>query len=400
METQERLLKKLWNDLMKKFIYILFFIFSLSSLGQEYSLMEKFVLPSEVEETSGLIFLNGKIITHNDSGDDPNLYEIDTISGTISRIINITNATHIDWEDISQDNTYIYIADIGNNNGDRDNLIIYKILKSDFISSTSVTAEQITFSYEDQTDFTSQPNNSNFDAEAIAVYQENIFIFSKNWVDFKTNAYVIPTATGNYSAEKVSSYDSQGLITGVSYNASTDGFLFCGYNNTLIPFLLYVGHDRPSSLDIFGGIPTKIDLIDSIFLEQGSQIEGITFFEDSKYYISREFFSTNIGAVTFEFPQKLYEFYNPLDNLLSITDNEFSNLIHVVPNPIEDSFKIIQKNKYQEIQSFSLFSLNGRTIFFKKKQDEIDLKNISKGVYLLKIEFKNDRNVVKKVIKK
>ena len=362
--------------------------------------MEKFVLPSEVEETSGLIFLNGKIITHNDSGDDPNLYEIDTISGTISRIINITNATHIDWEDISQDNTYIYIADIGNNNGDRDNLIIYKILKSDFISSTSVTAEQITFSYEDQTDFTSQPNNSNFDAEAIAVYQENIFIFSKNWVDFKTNAYVIPTATGNYSAEKVSSYDSQGLITGVSYNASTDGFLFCGYNNTLIPFLLYVGHDRPSSLDIFGGIPTKIDLIDSIFLEQGSQIEGITFFEDSKYYISREFFSTNNGAVTFEFPQKLYEFYNPLDNLLSITDNEFSNLIHVVPNPIEDSFKIIQKNKHQEIQSFSLFSLDGRTIFFKKKQDEIDLKNISKGVYLLKIEFKNDRNVVKKVIKK
>tara|TARA_B100000787_G_scaffold162672_1_gene143605 strand:- start:1493 stop:2650 length:1158 start_codon:yes stop_codon:yes gene_type:complete len=385
---------------MKKFIYILFFIFSLSSLGQEYSLMEKFVLPSEVEETSGLIFLNGKIITHNDSGDDPNLYEIDTISGTISRIINITNATHIDWEDISQDNTHIYIADIGNNNGDRDNLIIYKILKSDFISSTSVTAEQITFSYEDQTDFTSQPNNSNFDAEAIAVYQENIFIFSKNWVDFKTNAYVIPTATGNYSAEKVSSYDSQGLITGVSYNASTDGFLFCGYNNTLIPFLLYVGHNRPSSLDIFGGVPTRIDLIDSIFLEQGSQIEGITFFEDSKYYISREFFSTNIGTATFEFPQKLYEFYNPLDNLLSITDDEFSDLISVVPNPIEDSFKIIQKNKHQEIQSFSLFSLNGRKKISKKKQDEINLKNISKGVYLLKIEFKNGGKVVKKVIKK
>ena len=385
---------------MKKFIYILFFIFSLSSLGQEYSLMEKFVLPSEVEETSGLIFLNGKIITHNDSGDDPNLYEIDTISGTISRIINITNATHIDWEDISQDNTHIYIADVGNNNGDRDNLIIYKILKSDFISSTSVTAEQITFSYEDQTDFTSQPNNSNFDAEAIAVYQENIFIFSKNWVDFKTNAYVIPTATGNYSAEKVSSYDSQGLITGVSYNASTDGFLFCGYNNTLIPFLLYVGHNRPSSLDIFGGVPTRIDLIDSIFLEQGSQIEGITFFEDSKYYISREFFSTNIGTATFEFPQKLYEFYNPLDNLLSITDDEFSDLISVVPNPIEDSFKIIQKNKHQEIQSFSLFSLNGRKKISKKKQDEINLKNISKGVYLLKIEFKNGGKVVKKVIKK
>ena len=362
--------------------------------------MEKFVLPSEVEETSGLIFLNGKIITHNDSGDDPNLYEIDPENGEITRVVTLENATNIDWEDLDQDDTYIYIADIGNNNGNREDLKIYKILKSDFISSTNVTSQEITFSYEDQTDFSSQPNNSNFDAEAICVYQDQILIFTKNWLDFKTNTYVIPTGLGDYSAEKVSSYDSQGLITGVSYNSISDSFLFCGYNITLIPFLLYVSHDRPSSLDIFGGIPTKIDLIDSIFLEQGSQIEGITFFEDSKYYVSREFFSTNIDAVTFEFPQKLYEFYNPLDNLLSITDNEFSNLISVVPNPIEDSFKIIQKNKYQEIQSFSLFSLDGRTIFFKKKQDEIDLKNISKGVYLLKIEFKNDRNVVKKVIKK
>ena len=361
---------------MKKFIYILFFIFSLSSLGQEYSLMEKFVLPSEVEETSGLIFLNGKIITHNDSGDDPNLYEIDPENGEITRVVTLENATNIDWEDLDQDDTYIYIADIGNNNGNREDLKIYKILKSDFISSTNVTSQEITFSYEDQTDFSSQPNNSNFDAEAICVYQDQILIFTKNWLDFKTNTYVIPTGLGDYSAEKVSSHDSQGLITGVSYNSISDSFLFCGYDSLLTPFLLYVDQNRPTSLDIFGGDPQRIDLVNSIFLEQGSQIEGITFFEDSKYYVSREFFSTNIDAVTFEFPQKLYEFYNPLDNLLSITDNEFSNLISVVPNPIEDSFKIIQKNKYQEIQSFSLFSLDGRTIFFKKKQDEIDLKNI------------------------
>ena len=386
--------------MIKKISYILFFIFSLNSISQEFSLIEKYELPTDINETSGLIFFNGKLITHNDSGDNAKLYEIDTISGSISRSIAITNANNIDWEDISQDDTHIYIADIGNNNGNRNDLKIYKILKSDYISSTNITAEVISFSYDDQSDFTSQPNNTNFDAEAITIYQGQILIFTKNWIDFKTNVYVVPTIVGNYSAEKVSSYDPQGLITGVSYNAGTDGFLLCGYNNTLTPFLLYVDHNRPSSLDLFGGNPTRIDLVGDIFLEQGSQIEGITFFEDSKYYISREFFLTNIGAITIEFPQKLYEFYNPLDDLLSITDDEFSNLIYVVPNPIEDSFKIIQKNKHQEIQSFSLFSLDGRTIFFKKKQDEIDLKNISKGVYLLKIEFKNDRKVVKKVIKK
>jgi hypothetical protein len=386
--------------MIKKISYILFFIFSLNSISQEFSLIEKYELPTDINETSGLIFFNGKLITHNDSGDNAKLYEIDTISGSISRSIAITNANNIDWEDISQDDTHIYIADIGNNNGNRNDLKIYKILKSDYISSTNITAEVISFSYDDQSDFTSQPNNTNFDAEAITIYQGQILIFTKNWIDFKTNVYVVPTIVGNYSAEKVSSYDPQGLITGVSYNAGTDGFLLCGYNNTLTPFLLYVDHNRPSSLDLFGGNPTRIDLVGDIFLEQGSQIEGITFFEDSKYYISREFFSTNIGAVTFEFPQKLYEFYNPLDNLLSTTDDEFSKLIHVFPNPIEDYFEIIQKSNPQEIHSFSLFSLDGRTIFFKKKQDEIDLKNISKGVYLLKIEFKNDRNVVKKVIKK
>lgn len=386
--------------MIKKTSYILFFIFSLNSISQEFSLIEKYELPTDINETSGLLFFNGKLITHNDSGDNAKLYEIDTISGSISRTIAITNANNIDWEDISQDDTHIYIADIGNNNGNRNDLKIYKILKSDYISSTNITAEVISFSYDDQSDFTSQPNNTNFDAEAITIYQGKILIFTKNWIDFKTNVYVVPTIVGNYSAEKVSSYDSQGLITGVSYNAGTDGFLFCGYNNTLTPFLIYVDHNRPSSLDVFGGNPTRIDLVGDIFLEQGSQIEGITFFEDSKYYISREFFSTNIGAVNFEFPQKLYEFYNPLDNLLSTTDDEFSKLIHIFPNPIEDHFEIIQKNNPQEIHSFSLFSLDGRTIFFKKKQDEIDFKNISKGVYLLKIKFKNDRNVVKKVIKK
>lgn len=40
-------------------------------------------LPDEINETSGLIFLENKIITHNDSGNEPILYEIDSINGQI-----------------------------------------------------------------------------------------------------------------------------------------------------------------------------------------------------------------------------------------------------------------------------------------------------------------------------
>lgn len=165
-----------------KFLYLLLLI--QSAFAQEQSLIEKFVLPDIVKETSGLIFFNQKIITHNDSGDGPKLYEIDSLNGTISRIVTISNATHIDWEDISQDENYIYVADIGNNSGNRQNLKIYKVLKSDYLNSNDVTAEIISYSYEDQTDFSSQFNNNNFDAEAITVYQNTLLIFTKKLARF------------------------------------------------------------------------------------------------------------------------------------------------------------------------------------------------------------------------
>ena len=40
-------------------------------------------LPAEIEETSGLIFHNGKLWTHNDSEGEPVLYSIDTTNGQI-----------------------------------------------------------------------------------------------------------------------------------------------------------------------------------------------------------------------------------------------------------------------------------------------------------------------------
>jgi hypothetical protein len=82
-----------------------------------------------VKKTSGLLFLDGKIITHNDSGDAANLYEIDSLSGAILRTISISNATNIDLEGLAENDTHLFIADIGNNNGNREDLKIDTILK-------------------------------------------------------------------------------------------------------------------------------------------------------------------------------------------------------------------------------------------------------------------------------
>ena len=126
---------------MKSKLFLLcFLLFCFSLEAQIENITEKYNLPNTVSETSGLLFLKGTLITHNDSGDDANLYELDTLSGSISRTISITNATNVDWEDITQDETYIYIGDFGNNNGNRQDLKVYKILKTDYINNTSITA--------------------------------------------------------------------------------------------------------------------------------------------------------------------------------------------------------------------------------------------------------------------
>ena len=265
----------------------------------------QFKLPEKVKETSGLLFLNGKIITYNDSGNEPNLYEINSLSGDLLRTISVSNATNIDWEDLAEDETHLYIADIGNNNGNRKDLKIYKVLKTDFKNNAAVEAKVISYSYEDQTSYTTQTNASNFDAEGIVVYHNNLLIFTKNWTNLKTNVYKIPTLSGSYVASKISSANVAGLITGAVFNQ--DRFFLTGYTNVLKPFLIYISPNRKPGEDIFFSGFTKIQLEDE--LSQGRQIEGITNIDiTGKYYISREAFITTISDTSFSFPQNLYQF--------------------------------------------------------------------------------------------
>lgn len=164
-----------------KNIFILFVtcVSIYNSFSQTISVTDKFNLPVTIEETSGLIFFNNRLITHNDSGNTAQLFELDTISGAINRTVTVSNATNVDWEDIAQDDSYIYVGDFGNNNGNRTDLKIYRISKTDYEASTSVIADIINFSYADQIDFTSNPNNTNWDAEGLVVWGELLICFFK-----------------------------------------------------------------------------------------------------------------------------------------------------------------------------------------------------------------------------
>lgn len=375
---------------MKKIAFLLIAVgSSMAGLAQIENLTEKFELPTLIEETSGLLFFNDKLITHNDSGDAPNLYEIDTITGNISRTVNISNANHIDWEDIAQDTEYIYIGDIGNNNGNRTDLKIYRINKTDYINNTSIIAEVINFSYEDQTDFSSQPNSSNFDAEALSVYEENIVVFTKNWANNMTNAYILSKDIGTHSATKVSTYNSNGLITGAAYNPLDKSFMLCGYSATLSPFLVYVTNFTGN--DFFNGTVERSDISSNIGL---SQIEGVTQITNGRYFLSREKFENIINL-----PSKLYSFNNA-SFTLSINEIEASSLT-IYPNPVYDTLNI-QVSSAENIKYIEVFDITGKRMIERKKKlsDSINFNNLRSGLYFIKIVLEDNAVYYKKILKR
>ncbi|MBL4904500.1 MAG: T9SS type A sorting domain-containing protein [Flavobacteriaceae bacterium] len=382
--------------MVKNITSLIFLFISMMTFSQIQNIIEKYELPSNVIETSGLLFLNGKLITHNDSGDGPNIYEIDTISGNITRTIVISNALNIDWEDIAQDNTYIYIGDIGNNNSTRTDLTIYRILKSDIESNSNVTSESITFSYEDQIDFTSLPNNNNFDAEAIAIYNDKIVIFTKNWIDNTVNAYTIEKTIGNHTAIKVSTYNSEGLITGATYNEIDDSFMLSGYTSLLQPFLIFIKNNQPLNDDFFSGTIERTDITSNI--GQGSQIEGITTIDQGKYFLSRERFTTVINATPVDLPQKLYRFDNG-SFVLSTSHFPLKSLL-LYPNPTT-AYLQLKHIKSQEIKELQILDVSGKLLMklTEINKGQISIDNLNSGVYLLKVLFKNNQKMSQKFIK-
>jgi hypothetical protein len=100
-------------------------------------------LNSEINENSGLIFFNNRFWTHNDSGGEACIFELDSSNGQIIRKIYVRNANNNDWEDIADDSLFVYVGDFGNNSGTRQDLHILKIQKADILAQDTVDAEFI-----------------------------------------------------------------------------------------------------------------------------------------------------------------------------------------------------------------------------------------------------------------
>ncbi|UWX56268.1 T9SS C-terminal target domain-containing protein [Maribacter litopenaei] len=263
----------------------LFFLF-VSVITAQHSVTEVGLLDATVRESSGLLFLNDRLITHNDSGNEAVLYEMDTTSLAITRQITITNAENQDWEALAQDDTYIYIGDFGNNVGTRMDLVIYRINKSDYLSSDQVQAEAIEFSYEDQEDFNNN-GNSDWDAEAFIALENELVLFTKQWQSQGSVAYSIPKTIGSHMASRIGAINEVGLVTDAVYDSTASELYLLGYSSILTPFL--IKFENSDVTNIFNGAFIGYDLGLSFV-----QTEGITRdrYQSTLYYF-RIFFKAN-----------------------------------------------------------------------------------------------------------
>lgn len=355
------------------------------------SVSQSLNLPSTISETSGLIDWNNELYTHNDNS-DTNLYKISKTDGSILQNISLSSLTNIDWEEISQDEDYVYIGDFGNNvNGNRTNLKIYKIQKS---TTATPIIEIINFSYSNQTDFTAQgANATDFDCEAFVVTNSEILLFTKQWVSNQTTIYTLPKTAGTHLASPIATLNVSGLITGATLKENYNLIALTGYSTTLSPFIYL----------IYDYIGTNFQQANKrkINLNLGfHQVEGISTTNGLDYYITNENF---VYAPFINTPQKLHNVSlaaytsSYINNILATqTPESIAHKIIAFPNPAtKDIFLIggINTNvfTFEIVDIYGKIVLQGQT--FDKK---IDLDALKSGIYFIK--FLED-NVVIKIIK-
>ena len=259
---------------MKKILTLVTFLFLCSSYSQK--LTKDISLSKKIDETSGLEILDGKFITHNDSGGDPKLYYLDK-KGKIVFERTLEGVKNNDWEDITKDDQCIYIGNMGNNVDTRKNLSIVKTP----IDPSSNTAELIEFNYPEQVKFNTAYNKSQYDAEALITIDDFLIILTKNKLKKITEIYVLPKIAGKYEAKKIGSLNTQSIITGGDYDPDTKLLALTG---TLFFNEYYILKIENFNLEVKKDY--KIDMYEIPIGK--TQVEAIKIIDSNTFWISSE----------------------------------------------------------------------------------------------------------------
>lgn len=202
-----------------------------SELGLDIKPSQLIPLEAHLEETSGLAMHRGLLWTHNDSGDKAKVYQLDSAGKQLKYVV-IENGHNFDWEEMAQDKDYLYVADIGDNFAQREELVLYRLAWSDLRAAKNaakVTATKMSIKVADKPAVTADKNKHNFDFEGLSHVNGELWLFSKNRADGNTSLYKVNKSLLSQSVSPVANYPVDFLLTAADYSDTRGEFALLGY---------------------------------------------------------------------------------------------------------------------------------------------------------------------------
>ncbi len=244
-------------------------------------------LPSEVDESSALLYYKGFMYTINDSGNKPILYEMDTVDYEIARKIYFNNAFNIDWEALAINDTHLFIGDFGNNYGTRNDLCVYYFKLSELTNDT-ITPGKISFTYSDWQQPQKKVLGTDFDCETMIALNDTLWLFTKQWNSFNTTIYKLPIEEGDHVLEPWITLPIDGLATDACFGIDKNEIWLTGYKS-YIALLWRIKVDKNHS---------NVELENRWIIDSPSiiQNEGI-FFLNNELWITTESFDVTKASL-------------------------------------------------------------------------------------------------------
>lgn len=258
------------------------FIYAYTSIkNKTYEVASKVInlgqMPTEIAESSGLETADAMntFFTHSDHGNGTAvLYKING-EGALLKKYTIAGADSKDWEDIARDNKgNLYIADLGNNSGNRSDLKIYKVR-----ADNPVSAETIAIAYDTKETVAAKGKKGkgkaktakSFNCEALLWHNGKLYMVTKG---AEANLFEVSDAPGNHTAKLIGTKDVGFKITGadLSPNGAKLALMSLGRLHVF----------NVSGNNFFSGEPQTIEL------GNVGQTEGLVFTDDNTIVFSNE----------------------------------------------------------------------------------------------------------------
>lgn len=242
-------------------------------------------LTTQVAETSGLACVNHQLWTLNDSGNAAEIYQLSERGDVKARVpLALKN---IDWEAITAHGNTVFIGDIGNNSGQRDELFLHRFS----LQGTQVQhLQSFTIKYPNKPATALSPYAHDFDAEAlVALDGQHLLLFSKSWASGISHVYKISLGPAQGSTMQwVADIEGlPGLITDATRIAGSEDFQVVGYMNYRSNLLQFMFNQEFSAFT--ARISKDFKVIESHPLAHQGQVEAVSLCQQRFWFTAEQY---------------------------------------------------------------------------------------------------------------